>query len=307
MSTENTIQPTGVVNNLNVLFGGSIARPQPVTGHCQVIRIKPDLITGEVLNVGVVFTDKKRKTHFKILESAYPFKVLYGNNGMDNFGFLLSILKDHLQDQNIKHSISPHIVFGQKTFAQGESVQAILDYAYHSMVTLNAVKEEPKNTNFGMSVSNKEARAGVAKLLREASTDYYKKIYRESPIVMRNGQETITLDLPLLDENNSITNEYAAFGTIVSAVYPNPTYRRFYLNDGVTEMHNAAYWFGSKGKGNFFILRPTAGDSGFSDSILSEIDNDIDRAHWGLSKHGINVHVFNELVQICNQIQVEFH
>jgi hypothetical protein len=227
---------------------------------------------------------------------------------MGNFGFLLSILKDHLQDQNIKHSISPHIVFGQKTFAQGESVQEILDYAYDLMVTLKTVKEEQlKSTNLGLSVSNKEARAGVAKLLRESSLDYYNKIYRESPVRMGDGQDAITLDLPLLDQNNSITNDFTAFGTIVSAFYRDTTYRGFNLNDGVTEMHNAAYWFGSKGKGNFFILRPTSGNNGFSESILKEIDNDIDRAHWGLKKHGISVHVFNELAEISKQIQVEFH
>lgn len=305
MATQTTI-PTG---DLNLLFqnDSNITEPK-IKGYSQVIRVKPDLITGELLNIGVIFRPlRKTIIHSRLLPSAYPFKVLYGNNGMDNFSLLIELLRDSLKRNIIPSELSPHIVWGERTYAQGDSIEEILNYTYHTMVTLADVKPDKDDNNKVITIDNKEARRKIATQLNRIDPGTYKRIYRNKAISGKIGNKHISIDIPFYDPHRSMSDSLIRFGNIVSAVYRDDVYRGFNLNAGVTEMHNASYCFGNESEGSLFILRPDRDFHGYDQTNFRKIDNDIDKARFSIEQHGVQVYIESDLNKITAKIQAAFN
>lgn len=305
MATETPIPR----DDLSFLLTGESEQQEPVIkGYTQIIRMKPDLITGELLNIGVVFRQNRSKIiHPRLIPSAYPFKVLYGTNGMDNFNFLLELLRDSLQKNILPNDLSQHVVWGERVYAQGNTIDEILNYTYETMITLADIKPDKDDNSKVITIDNKEARRKIATQLNRIDSGTYKRIYRNKAIPGKIGNKHISIDIPFYDPHHSMSDNLIRFGNIVSAVYRDDVYRGFNLNAGVNEMHNASYCFGNESKGSLFILRPDKNYYGYDQTNFKKIDNDIDKARFSIEQHGVQVYIDSDLNKITAKIQAAFN
>lgn len=269
---------------IDQLFDADSPAAKPcVTGKWFEIRLSPDLVTGEILNIGVGFIQARtRAFHFKLLETASPFVCLYGPAAREQFGFLLSVTRDVLRQHGPSANISPHISFGDERFSQGESIEQILSSLYNSVVTIGrradgmlemltpAERKAPRSTE--------TIRKRIRRAFKSNDPNGYTDYWRDAPVVVNVDERPRPIDMQIWQAQNDLFNP-RCFGAIVSACYKDEHYRKSYLNGAYHDLTIArSYMPKDKGKGGIFILRPESGDS------LDMIDNEIDNTVWALEK-----------------------
>lgn len=270
----------------NLFDDAEDTRGATTTGKWFPIRVTPDLVTGELLNIGVGFLDAKRKLHLKLIDSARPFQCLYGPAGLENFTFLLTVVREHLQKTGRAESPSPHITFGPRKFASGDTPEAILDSLYETMVTLAArdAGEDADETG-AKRIDTSAFRKLVFKAAKKSSEALYSRLFRHDPVVMTDAEgQRHELDLPLYAADSDLFRDGPRYGTFVSAFFRSPVYRGFHLDGGVRNLWNTRAILPGNGRGGLFILRPPDGTKGYTNAAMDDIENDIDRATWPFIK-----------------------
>lgn len=261
-----------------------------VSGKWFAIRLTPDMVTGEALNIGVAFIDNKRKVHFRLLDSVRAFECLYGKSGAGNIAFLMSALRAGLEQGGKPASPSPHIAFTPTAYASGESVHEILDELYATMVPLGthagAMPEDGEQSAY--TVDTRKLRRQVFKTIQSQAPGLFRQAFREEPVLVADSSgQRHALDLPIW-AGEDIFVDGRRYGTIVSAHFVSPVHRGYHLDRGALTLGNARIMVG-KGTGGFFILRPHDGQQGYTDSVLNDIDNDIDDAVFQFSREKNNI------------------
>ncbi len=269
------------------------ARIATTTGKWFPIRMTPDLITGEILNIGVGFVDSKRHLHVRLIESARPLQCLYGPQGLENFTFLLTILREHLQKHGKAESPSPHITFGARQYASGDSPEDILNRLFDTMVTLNQADEGDLDETGAKRIDTQALRKMVYKAAKKSSEAIYNRLFKHDPVILKDAYGTPhELDLPIFAPEGDLFRDGPRYGTFVSAYFRSPVYRGFNLDGGVRNLWNTRAILPKTSRGGLFILRPPEGSKGYSGAIINEIENDIDRATWPFLKmKGMHVEV----------------
>lgn len=288
MATEKTIltppvnlapdSPAGLFDDAD---GGEDAA---TTGEWFPIRIMPDLATGELLNVGVVFVDQTGQRHFRLIENARPFRCLYGATGQENYSFLLQVLREHLQRADALISPSPHIILGKRAYAAGESCDEVVNRLFGAMVALRC-DEATHDVYEKASVNTETARRNVFKAMKAKAPAQFERLVRNAPVRLEDNRgNPLILDLPLWnDQPDMYSGHGPRFGTIVSAHYRDKVYRGSSLNGGSLGLLTAAMILGEQGgRGSLLILRPADGTEGYDRKMLNLIENDIDTATFAL-------------------------
>lgn len=293
MANSQTIQPSSLDGNEQLdsnFFDDAIETQSALfEGHWFPIRFTPDLATGELFNVGVVFVTSNGDRHFKIIESARPFSCLYGNAGLENFTFLLQVLRQHLEKSETMISPSPHIIMGRPAYASGDNPVEILAKLFDSMVTLQCINPEAEaSLPEPLSIGTEDLRKRLFKKIKAHHPGAFEKVYRRSPtLVKSNRGDVMSIDLPLWnDQHGLLTNKGPRFGTIVSAHYRDNVHRNYHLDSGSLGLLNAAMLLeGQNSSGSFLILQPSDTAEGYSEWLRMQIENDIDRATYALRKN----------------------
>lgn len=269
---------------IDQLFDAESTAVKPsITGKWFEIRLTPDLITGEILNIGVGFIQARTKRFFfKLLDSAAPFTCLYGPRGREQFGFLLSVTREALTTHGPSNRISPHISFGDPRYAQGGSVASIIDSLYHTVVTLGrrstktaelltpAERKAPRSTE--------TIRKRIRRAFRKNDPKGFAAYWRDDPVTVPVEGRPRPIDIQIWQAQAGLFNP-RCFGSIVSACYNDPHYRRSYLNGAYHDLTIArTYMQQGQGKGGIFILQPEEGDN------LKQIEDEIDNTVWALQK-----------------------
>lgn len=261
-----------------------IAEPR-IKGKWFPIRLTPDLATGELLNIGVGFIDARRKLHVRMLDSARAFRCLYGNAGLENFSFLLTVAREHFQRVGKPESPSPHILIGPRAYAAGGSVDEILDQLFHTMVTLGGMEEEEVEATNVETMDTPKLRKLVFRMAKKYSPTIFNRMFRDQPISLDDASgQPHALDLPLWASDPELFRDGPRYGTIVSAHFRSPVYRGFNLDGGCMNLWNTRSIIQNSGRGGFLILRPSEGTQGFDQSLINDIDNEIDRVVWPFLK-----------------------
>lgn len=281
---------------LESLFDASIS--PNVTGQWLTIRLMPDLVTGELFNVGVVFIDNTGILHHKVIPNARPFQCLFGYKGLDNFNFLLNSVKKRLYQSDINTIVSPHVLLTESSYASGDNAQEIINTLFETMVNLRCIEEDNTELKDKSSLGTEQLRKTIFGQLKREMPQVYERIYRDSPVYVpkANGSHGLYLDLPIWNNNGNLHDEApVCFGTIVSAAYKDKTHRGYHVEHGCLNVRNACDMFGKKAKGGIFILRPSV-NSQFTESLNAQIDNEIDNAIYGLNKFKKNGYDINIVV-----------
>ncbi len=275
------------MNSIDHLFEDAADTTEAkVSGKWFPIRLVPDLATGELLNVGVGFIDSRRKLHVKILDSARVFECMYGPAGLENFTFLLTVLREHFQKTAQAISPSPHIVLGARSYAAGESVPEILESLYQSQVTLarNACSDDTDENNI-KRVDNLSLRKIVFKDAQRRAPALFDRMFRTKPVSLPDkfGQRH-ELDLPIYADDHELFRNGARYATFISGFFRSAVYRGFNLDGGVRNLWNTRAIVPESSHGGLFILRPPEGTEGYTPEVMLAIDNDIDRIVWPFLK-----------------------
>ncbi|MCC5809890.1 MAG: hypothetical protein JJU06_05905 [Ectothiorhodospiraceae bacterium] len=265
--------------NANLLVEANSEEPAAVSGKWCTVSVMPDPLTGERFNVGVVFQDSKRKLHWKLLDSTAAFRCLYGEDGESNLRYLVSAIQEHLQHHGSFRSPSSQILFGQRAYAAGDDAESILDELYQTMVSIrdhgDPSDAEPLRAP---TLSTMDLRKKVTRLARDRDPNMVDRVFRRDPVALHDAKEAPhLLDLQIFAEPD-LTHRSTRFGSIVSVYSTAQITRGYYLNAGALSLINAQDILGNGGHGAFFILRPPEGTTGYTSSIVNEIDEQIDRA-----------------------------
>lgn len=265
--------------------------PPAVHGKWSAIRLQPDPVTGEVINVGVVFTPKRGKPTWKLLPNAKGFECLYGSKGVEQFGFLLKVLKEHLSETpNDMHleRLSPQLSAGPWRDTAGDSAQELLEHFYQRMVKLTCKDTTTKAETH--SVNTDEFRADIYRLFNPQLRE---QLFRTEGVYIKGQQgKAHQLDMPVWIDHIGLFPRLT-FGTMVSCQYKNNVYREAALGTACQHVWAAKQYFSErKGNGFMTILRPEAGGPGFSDADITVIENEIDDLTWTLQhQKNLTIHV----------------
>lgn len=258
----------------------------PVKGEWFCVRFCPDKVTGELFNVGVVFIDQDGKCHAKLLESPRIFEHMFGNLGVSNISFLLTVVAETLADNHFNISPSSHIIYSRRQTAQGESIAEILDDLYHSMISLVSLPQDEKDKKRDV-INTKELRQKVASFIKKEYPDTYYQILRDTPLAVSHGGSQVNLDIPLVHKN--LSKEF--YGTVVSADYLDAVH--FYYNVehiGVSNLASCCEILGKNIKSGISIYNPPM-DSKADQSIRDErIDKSLLRLQR-LRKNGYDIDI----------------
>lgn len=258
-----------------------------VAGKWFEIRLTPDLVTGELLNIGVAFIQNRTKAfHFRLLETAAPFACLYGPRAREQFGFLLATLRESMTLHGASSLISPQISFGSPRHAEGASVEAVLDSLYANTVTLGRFMQrqeelaeaEPSKAKRSTETVRLRVRKAFSSIDKKGFTDYW----HDDPVPLKVDEVVHPLDLQLWKGKDLVSPNY--FASIISACYKDAHYRRSFLTGAYQALTIARSYGGDKARGSLFILRPEADDGVFGGELRTVIDNEIDNTTWVLLK-----------------------
>jgi len=269
-----------------------------VSGQWFTLRLIPDLVTGELFNVGVAMIDNTGQIHHRLIPEARPFQCLFGYKGLDNFNFLLNTIKKRFYQNDFATPSSPHILFTDTAYASGNSIADIIDSLYNTMVNLQCIDEDNTVLKDKDSLHTSKLRQTIFGRLKKEMPSVYERIYRDTPVYIRDatGSNGIYIDLPIWNSNGNLQDEApSCFGTIVSAAYKDPTHRGYHIAHGCLNVRNACEMLGKRSKSGIFIYRPSV-DAGFSEALNAQIDNEIDSSLYAINQMKKNGYPVNVVV-----------
>lgn len=259
-----------------------------------VIRLQPDLATGERLNIGVG-VHHANQTHTKILPTAEPFRLLYGKTGLENFSFLLHIIR---QNQTWETSPSPQISLSDLRMVKGASIQEILNRLYSDMVTLGNIKtpDKEKTTN----IPTETLRQKIFSSLKKNDATFAEQTWHDesNPIYIEHAQGKIPLHHIQLWVPADITHPSIRFASFVSVDYQRTMFPELHLLQSSRDIQ-LAYTANqqTKKQAALWIYRPDR---------ITQFDNHIDNTQWLLSKNlgrqAIRIEVENSMDKITQAV-----
>ena len=272
----------------------ALAVPVPtpkVRGQWFNIRFTPDLAGGELFNIGVGYLDAERQTvQARLIENLEAFRTLFGEAFEEEIRFSLDVVRSAF-GQKLLDSPIGSVVFGERRFAAGESVQEVLARLFSATVSFSEAKLQPfakRESAHG----NPAARKAVFDVIRLKADLRADRIIAGDPIYLaRDGAKIYPLDIPLRSDRH--------LGSVVSGAYRTKQPLENNLLRASLDLETAARIF-KQDKLGYFVLRQEAEGTGFP--VDRSFDEVIDTVGWKLHKHGIHVGVEDTPERLADDI-----
>lgn len=287
-----------------------------ISGEWFTVRFIPDLVAGEVFNIGVVFIDQHKDAHYRLIANADAFSCLFGDIGKANINFLLKVVDEVLKDNHYLITPSPNIIYSSLQTAQGDSTEDILDDLFDSMISLVCRNEPtllPAEVEKG-SLSTKDLRHKVFAQMKKVNSSLYEKIYNKNPYEITNpySKKKMLIDMPIRSYaglESQTRQDY--YGSVVSAAYLSEVHRIHHINYvGATNVMNCCEQLGRKVKTALIIYLPPLDNLRFTESVLLEVENELDRCLYGLhqmTKDGYQIKIeVKESPEACLEEILDF-
>ncbi|MBS8267167.1 DUF3037 domain-containing protein [Halomonas litopenaei] len=268
--------------------------PQLTRGRWFNIRLKPSLLAGEQVNVGVGFVDQTGRLHTRITDNVSRLRCLYDDKidleGIQMLVGLAADLFDREQyESDMPGSVSPQLSFSSPSYAAGTSIEEILDTFYEQTVSLVPPlqeKEDGKRAYF-RGYTNAAARRDLQQWMARNHKVLARYIFPSSPtfkIRAFDGGATQehTVDLPLHQPGKLA-------GSVVSAYCSTEQTAELRLLQSAMTINTTQRHLEQEKLG-LFVLRPGE-DSGLSRKVLMRFDDMIDANVWQLHDAGVHVGV----------------
>lgn len=246
-----------------------------IKGEWFNIRICPDLYTQELINIGVGLVSQDGDVHAKLVDQPGRLECLYDKAGIENIMFLVEVIKDSIHEEGLTPP-SPHIIYSEKKYTTGTSVDEILDYIFKQTVTVAAPgRELPNEEN---AYTDTDVRKSVIEYIKAHAGINAEKIIPTRPyIIIGEGNNKHRLDIPI--QGNGL------LGNILSANY-SPNSLKMHLLEANMNLEVAAKEHKSDRLG-VFIFHPKRVVN--NKKILNNIDHVIEDTYWKWQR--LNVHM----------------
>lgn len=252
-----------------------------ISGKWRVVRVCPDPVTDEWFNVGVLFKAKRRPPEAMFLDNLSAFRCLYGDQATENMTQLLKAA-EYLVTKHTNAPMGGHIRLGPELYTSGESVEGILGSLFSTFVTLGRPNQPLVVVKDNIDgVSSSDLIRDVISRASRRNPQACNRYFHRNPVKLTDEETKLKRDFELqIFAQTELAGSGPRFGAICSAFIRTDINRGYGLNHASVNLLNAKDILSrnSKPKGGFFILRPKDGASGFSENLLSKIDEEIDRA-----------------------------
>lgn len=256
-----------------------------IHGQYFVIQFTPDLVAGQVFNLGVGFIqDGEPSIRYRLLDSSLKgFTCIYGTEATSGLRLLLQSLAYSLDTFGTVSSPSPQIRYTDPIPISGLSVQSIMDSLYRDYIHMDHYVQ--KKVEKQPYINTGDLRKGVQSHLSPQLREVY---YRESSVWIDSDVaqgEKIALDLPIYRPiAKDMFYTQPLFASIVSADYVEKESLSYNLDFlGCTNIQNACSLLGQEAKAGLFIYRPTINDR-VTPNKMDEIDRHIDKSLYILER-----------------------
>lgn len=251
----------------------------PVKGEWFNIRWIPDFSTGERLNVGVGFISEGR-VYTRLLNYFERIKCLYSSDAIYHIQFLSDIIKE-CTDNNIFESPTSQIIYDQKGYAQGASIDEVLSNLFDQTITLARKVREPKKRAFA-SISNDKLYTCLIDELKTIAGLSYESFVPENPsLIIDDGNSKHNLYIPFRNNNETL-------GGLASTVYSNAMTIELNLLIAARDVETALKL--NKGKNAYvFILKPSDELNNLPEEQVNLIETKLDKFDWYMGKQEIKV------------------
>jgi hypothetical protein len=186
-------------------------------GYWQTISYCFDEISGEYLNIGVVFKDESNNTEVRMLDSFDRLSCLFDRKyNKDDLQLLFQDIEDTLLDSDGEYpqELGSDIKLGQRMYASGDSLESVVDMMFGDVVTLAKPKANQKDQKFRYQ-STPKLRHFILDHMRHKLPLISDRLITQEPYLIKlpSGGK-IGVDVPLLSGNS--------VGHIVSAWFKSP-------------------------------------------------------------------------------------
>ena len=277
-------------------------RAANVSGHWHNLQIRPDLGSGEVLNVGVAFVDAAQIVHLKLADDLSRLTCLYDHRvDVASFERLCAVIQGAYDGSPLEafnlNPLSNQTTLSAGRYAAGSSIQEILDSFFDATVPLAQPRSQP--------LFSKAQRAKVV-----STADAQQRVIKE--LIIRMGARAVPFiaQSPWLvteeGRERKINVPFRAPGKLsatVVSVWTKDRYRRKYqLSEAGLDL-DIVQSYAPDEKLGLFVMRPMV-DQSYSSTELEEIDGEIDEAAWKLRKlANVSVETGSNAGEISGKLQ----
>lgn len=257
---------------------------QPPAGYATIIRVVPDLFTGEMLNVGIAITANNGRRYVKVIQSPGRLECFYGE-AADN----LVELAQHAAEAFLAGEAppSPNLAGTEPQPFFNLAPEDALNQFFRDQVTAAIPLRIPQEQH--EPLKTEAMRTEVYKIIRLRSEHMQQdRIIPQSPqAIINTAKGPRTVHIPLQPENGA--------GGLESADYSAQSVR-LHLMDALLNIECAAEAKNLKKLG-LFIARPHR----LPEKKAREIDNAIDYVVWRAPRN-CRVEVETDLEKLSDEI-----
>lgn len=269
------------------------------------IRLQPNLLSGEQLNVGVGFIDQTGRFHTRVSTDLSRLRCLYDERiDLEDMQVLLALAADQLDrkryESGMPETISPQLSFSPPSYAAGNSIDDILNTFFDQTVSL--VSPQPETEDSKRPYFRGYSNTAVRQHLREWMVKHHHKVAsrifsHDAAFVIRSndgGQaEEHSVDLPLRQPGKLA-------GSVVSAFCSGTQTAELRLLQSAMSINTAKRHLYNERIG-LFVLRPDH-TSGLDRKTLSRFDDVIDESVWQLRDAGVHVGVEPSIERLGKEV-----
>jgi hypothetical protein len=268
----------------SLLFGTSELPEKWVEGRWAPVRFHLNMHTGEFLNIGVIFREKRaRKPLFKLTASMRPIECLMGSKARENLGFLLALVAERFA-KSVVDSPSPQVSIGEWQFAQGESAEAVCEQLFESAVTIG--KFDPVETITVEKTERynyKDAATATLRSLWALDPTVAKALEQKKPMTARGrDNKEISISIPLRGPG-----KYGAFGSVW---FKDETYRQANTDHPCMSLIAASSIVEEGETGKLFVWRPPENGT-YGVALQNKIDEELDLLYVNLRQRGLGLEI----------------
>lgn len=267
-----------------------------IEGHWTQIRWTPDLVSGEQISIGV-FLEENGFIHTKFIEDYGRLECVYGRDISNNLELAIDLI-EYLLKRDWKKSVSPQLIFDQRGFARGESIQSILDKLFNRAVPFGKPHDMPHEPidRFPTYRTSNLITNIKSRIFNQIGETVYDIFPEKSWLDISIGQKVHQIDVPIRPKGTK------QVGSINSTIYK--TYDKFEVSclAALTDLQLAK----KSGLGDdavLFTLLP----NDYSLSLLPEAEqekrfNFLKEFEWKLEMNEITHKKYFEEIDISDNI-----
>ena len=246
-------------------------------GDWHIIQWIPDLISGETLNIGVLFEDSFGKRYVEVLENYEKIGKFLGPGFIYQAKLTCNIVREIALTMPLGMKVSEQINFVKKGFTQGDTAAEITSLLFNKVVTLDKKLSGPINKKYTATPRDRLYNKLQDKLKINLELDF--ELYvPENPYTKIVNSNEHSLYLPFRSGGN--------VASLASASYADIQHIKCNLYDAQRDVNTAVSHVQDYKKGSIFVLMP---NDKLNINKKIEIENEIDELKWHFSKIDVDL------------------